>query len=401
MRNLMLPVFLMTMVSSPGNTQPSSGVQFKGGQAFYEFGSIVKGMAQATDTLDNSWMQRFGGTFDMEATRGDHLSLYLGAGSIFWHSIPAAAGNSASKVYYGDAILTKAFASFLFGNKEEPFLTGRLGFFPVKYSNSRTWGEYLFRSGTYPDYIVTGNGYTVVNTSSATVLGTQWTYRTAMGFSHDSFFTSERQTYPLHDFSFTYLAKYTSGFFNVGLGIQFDRLIPVSPTLTTPTSTKNGVFNYQNRQYAANPEYYKFLSMAAYRDGDSAQGDLWNADYQLMDSLTTFWEDNPGTRPQMEWITFKGIKPLAMLSLDFKSIFGSDYFRNDELKLYTEAAILGWKNQSIYYENRMDRLVVMAGFNLPTFGLLDNLNIEVERWTAPYANGYTNARDGNYTASRL
>jgi hypothetical protein len=37
----------------------------------------------------------------------------------------------------------------------------------------------------------------------------------------------------------------------------------------------------------------------------------------------------------------------------------------------------------------------MAGVNIPTFGLLDNFNVEVERWTAPYVNGYRTAREGN------
>lgn len=395
MRNPIAPALLAFLCNTLATAQEEGGVKFKGGQGFYEFGRIVKGVELAIDTIDNAWMQRFGGTFDMEAARGEHLSLHLGAGSIFWHSIPAISTSSASKVFYGDAILTKAYMNFGFGDKDNPFLAGKLGYFPVKYSNSRNLGEYLFRTGTYPGYVVTGNGYTAVNASSATVLGTQWSYFTSSGFSHEFFFTSERQTYPLHDFSLTYLTKYSGEFVNVGLGIQFDRLIPVTPSVTTPKTTKNGVFHYQNRQYSANPDYYRLKAKAAYLNNDSALGDLYTADYRLIDSLTVFWEDNPGTRPPMEWLTFKGIKPLAMLAFDFKSLFGGEIFRNDEMILYTEAVLMGWKNQPIYYENRMDRLVMMAGINLPTFGLLDNLNLEVERWTSPYANGYTNAREGN------
>ena len=394
MRNSILPAIFSLFAALPAASQEADGIRFKGAQTFYEFGGIVKGVELSTDTLDNMWVHRFGGTFDMEATRGEHLGLYFGAGSIFWHAIPAIQGNSASRVYYGDAILTKAFAQFGFGEKEAPYLSGKLGFFPVKYSPSRNLGEYLFRTGTYPDFIVTGNGYTAVNTSSASVLGTQWTHRFGEGFSQDLFFTSERQSYPLHDFSLTYMARHQSSLLTVGLGIQFDRLIPVTPSLTTPGDEKNTWFTYQGRTLVNNPEYYRLRSMGAARNGKTAEAAAWAADNRLIDSLRASWMADPAARPAMEKFTFKGIKPLAMAALDFKALFGNGIFRNDELILYSEAVLMGWKNQPIYYDDRMDRVAVMLGLNIPTFGLLDQLNVEVERWTAPYANGYRTAREG-------
>lgn len=178
--------------------QESPRIQFKGAQAFTEFGNIVNGLELSTDTLDNMWVQRFGGTFDLQASNGGNLDIYFGTGSIFWHAIPAIGNQSASKVFYGDAILTKAFAQFRFGEAmgdgENPLVVGKLGFFPVKYSPSKNLGEYLFRTGTYPSFLVTGNGYTAVNTvntGSTQVLGTQWTHHLSPAFSHDLFFTSE------------------------------------------------------------------------------------------------------------------------------------------------------------------------------------------------------------------
>jgi hypothetical protein len=389
-------VLLSALFALPALSEDGPEIRFKGAQAFYEFGSIVNGVELALDTLDNMFVQRFGGTFDLEARKGEHLDLYLGAGSIFWHSVPAISTQSSSKVFFGDAILTKAYAQLKFGETETPWLTGRLGFFPVKYGPSKNLGEYLFRTGTYPDYIVTGNGYTAVNIASATVLGTQWALNAPKTLSHDIFFTTERQSYPLHDFSLTYLGKYNGKFLNLGLGIQFDRLIPVTPSLTTPSEDKNTWFTHADGQkYVNNPEYYSLLAQGATLDGNAAEAAMWTARKNLVDSLRNAWEADPSSKPKLERFTFKGIKPLAMLALDFKTLFGDGLFRGDEMVLYSEAVLMGLENQPIYYENRMDRLAVTVGMNLPSFGLFDVLNIEVERWTSKYANGYRTAREGS------
>ena len=379
----------------PAHSQETSKINFKGAQAFYEFGSIVKGVELATDTLNNVWNQRFGGTFDLQASRGEQLDLYLGAGSIFWHAVPVIATQSASKVFYSDAILTKAFLQYHNGDKENITLTGKFGFIPVKYSNSKNLGEYLFRTGTYPGFLNTGNGYTAVNTSSAAILGTQWTHKISESFTHDFFITSERQSYPLHDFSLSYLAKYKGEFLNVGLGIQLDRLIPVTPSATTPNKRNNTYFTYLGKTYTNYPEYYRLLALGATKDGNSAEALKWTTAQNLVDSLRLAWETDPASKPKMEKYTFKGIKPVAMLSLDFKSLFGGDNFHGDELLLYSEAVLMGVQNYPIYYENRMDRLAVMVGLNLPTFGWLESFNIEAERLTSKYVNGYRIAREAN------
>ncbi len=395
MRKIIISLLLIGVLNAtPVFSQESSQIEFKGVQAFYEFGGIVNGLELATTTIDNMWTQRFGGTFDIQAGRGDNLNLYFGAGSIFWHAIPAITSQSASKVFYGDAILTKAFAEFNFGDEDIPTLRGKMGFFPVKYGPSKNLGEYLFRTGSYPSFLVTGNGYTAVNTASTPVLGTQWTHNFSEILSQDLFFTSERNSYPLHDFSLSYLAQFKGSFLNFGLGVQFDRLIPVTPSLTTPNDDKNTYFTHEGVIYANNPEYYRALSTGATTNGKVAEAAQWDAVKNLVDSLRGVWEVDPSLRPALEKHSFKGIKPMALASLDFKALFGGDLFHGDEMVLYSEAILMGWEDRPIYYENRMDRLAVMLGFNIPTFGLLDNFNVEVERLTAKYVNGYRTAREG-------
>jgi len=391
-----LPLALLGLCSAaPLLAAEKSKIEFQNAQIFYEFGTIVKGVELALDTIDNMWNQRFGGTFGVQASKGDNLHLYLGAGSIFWHAIPAIANQSGTRVYYGDAVLTKAYAEYDFGGSDSPDLVAKLGFIPVKYSNSKNLGEYLFRTGTYPSFLVTGNGYTVVNTAEEKVLGTQWSQRLGDHFSHDLFFTSERSSYPLHDFSLTYLAKYQTEFLKLSLGVQFDRLIPVTPSLTTPGEEKNTYFTYQGQTYTNNPEFYNYRATAAGLKGNAAEEAKWKAQADLIDSLRAVWEASPELKPKLEKYSFKGIKPLAMVSLDFKALLDNDLFRGEEMLLYSEAVLMGWENRPVYYENRMDRLAVMVGFNFPTFGLLDICNVEVERLSAKFVNGYRNAREGN------
>jgi len=60
-------------------------------------------------------------------------------------------------------------------------------------------------------------------------------------------------------------------------------------------------------------------------------------------------------------------------------------------RLFGEVALLGVENQPVYYQDRLDRVPMLAGLHLPTFGLLDLLSLEVEYCRNPYANSNENA----------
>jgi hypothetical protein len=53
---------------------------------------------------------------------------------------------------------------------------------------------------------------------------------------------------------------------------------------------------------------------------------------------------------------------------------------------YFEAALLGVKNYDHIYTKMGERIPVLFGFNLPTYGLLDLLGLEIEYYNAPYQN---------------
>jgi hypothetical protein len=67
------------------------------------------------------------------------------------------------------------------------------------------------------------------------------------------------------------------------------------------------------------------------------------------------------------------------MSVDLKPLLGlAGPFGSKDLILYTEAALLGVKGYAKYYDNALRRVPVMFGANLPAFGWLDDLALEVE-----------------------
>ena len=63
-------------------------------------------------------------------------------------------GKSRRLYYY--PYLSRADLTYNFGSSDDPDLSITLGYFPFKYNpDARNLGEYMFRSGTYPQYLIT------------------------------------------------------------------------------------------------------------------------------------------------------------------------------------------------------------------------------------------------------
>lgn len=89
-------------------------------------------------------------------------------------------------------------------------------------------------------------------------------------------------------------------------------------------------------------------------------------------------------------ITNQGINLMARLSLDVNSLLDLPESWGP-FKLFSEVALLGVENQPVYFEDRFDRVPILAGIHVPTFGLLDLLSLEVEYCRNPYLNSNQNA----------
>jgi hypothetical protein len=84
--------------------------------------------------------------------------------------------------------------------------------------------------------------------------------------------------------------------------------------------------------------------------------------------------------------TTAGTIVMARASLDLKKAFDSPIFRPADLRVYGEIAVLGWKNYPVFYEDRSQRMPVMGGINLPTFGLLDLFSVQIEHFGWDFLN---------------
>src|SRR5690606_28635318 len=208
---------------------------------------------------------------------------------------------------------------------------------------------------------------------------------------------------PLYDWSLGLLADYSTddGVFHIGAGVNFKRLLQVRPSRTTLKTNAQGEIAWRNihfhrngNDYYADPLFYQAQAEFYGRQGDAAR----QAQYQAVVDSLTLWLDpgNPGfvTDAERNYYTPAGTVVMAHASLDLRKMLGMP----DEgapFKIFTEAALLGWKDYPIFYENRLRRMPVMAGIHLPTFGLLNRLTVQFEHYDSPWSNSTYNLGEKN------
>lgn len=104
---------------------------------------------------------------------------------------------------------------------------------------------------------------------------------------------------------------------------------------------------------------------------------------------------NPA-RPDYRYFSSAGTLLMARASLDLKQLLPREAsgdgrpgrLGREDLRIFSEAALLGVSNYEVYYTRRTQRMPVMVGVNLPAFGLLDLVSLQVERFSSPYANNF-------------
>lgn len=217
-------------------------------------------------------------------------------------------------------------------------LTAEVGYFPFKYNpQSTNLGEYLFRSGTYPGWLMSGFENSIDRPKLAGV-HISHVLGSTVRLRQDFIVNTELEVFPYHDINLTYIVTPSFGrLFNFGVGVEQARLIAVDPRKTT--IGLDSVYQH------------KYDPKIGYIDIDTVPGDT------LRDTVR---------------YTFKGTKLMCRATFDFKELFGgsSDFFGREDLKLYGEATLLGVKNYAGWYEERKDRIPMMVGLNWPTNQIL-------------------------------
>ncbi len=246
---------------------------------------------------------------------------------------------------------------YSFGNEGKFNGEVGIGYFPYKYNPEvYNLGEYLFRSGTYPGWLITHFGW-----PKARLAGFRFSSTSFNRWRNDLLLTTEIEMYPYFDLTFSWISslKFLRNFFDIGAGISFCRFIANDPDLTTPEK----VFNI--------------------------------ADIEFKSS------NGPDTTYDTTYYSFKGTKVMCRLTLDPKALLPEkvrSIFGEGDGKIYCELDILGLQNQGgpvdstkllfNYYSELSERMPFTFGFHVPAFKLLNVLAVEFEYYKSPYPNDY-------------
>ncbi len=328
------------------------------GQAWDDFGRIMRASDSLlydgiVNTSGNS-VQSLGGQFTVEAELGEHWTGVLGIGAYqMADALGTLGGSTASPDFLNVSLMkpiSQASLTYFQGERGNPWLSVTAGNFSYDYNpDVKDLGLYLLRGPVYPGLLM--SGFQQFETDTTKAVQTGFHVHNAIGnFSHDLLLINERELPPTFDWSLAYVAKYRA--FNaleIGAGVNFYRLIPYSKPLETPGRNPNN---------------------ATAQDG--------TPNYDVV---------SPG---DTVFYTHQGIKLTGMFSLDPKRWLPFEHMGPEDFKLYGEAAVLGVKNYGAFYSDVWQRIPVMGGFNVPTFGVLDFLSVEVEWYGSHYRDDLAN-----------
>jgi hypothetical protein len=376
----------------------------------HEFGAVYDGLYSpktGPEVSPMEWVDHFGVFLRQDVTI-DRLELQLGLGGVFHfpkpeHVFPKFFSSMYKLFFFGPTV---AKADYTFGdpNSADGLRLGG-GLFPYKYNqDAANLGEYLFRSGPYPTYLMTG-GSLFVNDNAAYLQGLHANYRLG-NVSVDALFVTETMMPPLYDWSLALVASYrvAGGLLEVGGGVNFKRLVQIDPDRTVRKVRGNGdpvweniYFTRNGKDYYADPLFYQYQADFYYSKGTAADSTK-AAGFQASADSVTAWRDpsHPGfiTEAERNYYTPAGTVLMAYASLDLKKLLDVDPGRAP-FKLFAEAAILGLENYPVFYEDRLRRAPVMLGAHLPTFGVLDQFTVQFEYFDSPWANSTRSLGENN------
>lgn len=240
------------------------------------------------------------------------------------------------------------------------------GTFTYKYNpDARNLGEYLYRSGTYPGFVWSNEGWLLMNRAGSFSHGLLATANHG-AFKHNLSLFMEMLYAPVGDFSPGYDFSFTSPFLEFGGGVVLNHFIPIRPSKLRPKNDENTLVRVNDSV----PDGASGFTLVSYSAPKSELANLGLA--------------KPGPDTLVHRWTSKGVKAMARAALNLNSLLPEDKRSPDDLRLFGEVAVLGWENQPLFYEKLNERMPIMLGVNIPTFKLLDLLSVQVESYKSPY-----------------
>ncbi len=343
-------------------------------------------IGQAFKDDDKQPLQRTGAYLTISGVHNERLEVRATIGGLFWYAFPELA-QSSRVLRFGPGV-GQAQAIYRLG--DEPSATGsriQFGLFPVKYNrDAANLGEYLYRSGTYPAYLWTG-GWSYLNSASFLMQGVRVHLSTMNGtLLHDFGMHMERDiAQPLHDFSPSYMiTARPNSFLELGAGLVWSNAITFNSSRLAPRDADNAYSKTTNMPVQGLNEFVCSETSAARQ---------FCADQDTIRAAQTWadWEQcQNGDCSNIGFYTFRGVKTMARASVDMGVLLGLPSFspRRGDFRIYSEIALLGVENQPFFYEERYERMPVMAGLSIPTFGFIDRIAVEGEYRRSRFPNTF-------------
>jgi hypothetical protein len=351
--------------------------------ASVDFGEVKEGVT------DDLVLTRTGVFVSASGVVDEKLEVRLTLGGLFWYAATEQADAVNRLVKYGSGV-GEAQGIYTFGSPSDPHSRLQFGVFNVKYSDAHNLGEYLYRSGTYPGYMVTG-GWSYLNAAGYQAQGLRYVLPTFSGkVTHDFSLYMERGWEPMHDISPGYnLTVRPTPAVEVGAGVVWAHGIPLkSDKYLTPKAKRNAYSKttgmpVDGADAPRTPENPFGIedSVIFNIPGDPSSGVntiLYDTSAREAQTLRDWAACQAGDCSNIGYYTFKGFKAALRASLDIGMLLANPMMKPGDFKVYTEAALLGFKDYPYYYEDKLARLPVMAGINIPTFGWLSRLSAEAE-----------------------
>ena len=298
----------------------------------------------------HQWIQQNLLHLGINAVYSKNLQIKMGIEGRLWYSLPDQSGKTTGQAYaLYDKTLTyslyEACGTYLFNNLlgSTFSLSVTAGLFRYKYNpDVRNLGEYLFRSLAYPAVLINYFDQTDARLGGIKISGDLPLAQDFLKLHGDLMLTFETEMYPFFDATPSFIGNCLIGnFLDAGLGVSLYHVLPVNSGLTRPVTDPRNLYIENGKTY---------------------------------------------------FYTYGGTKLMARLGFDPKEIlkyFGANeiasFFGKEDLKIYSEAAILGLEsyphNDSVNspqqnkgnlwgYDTLSHKIPVVMGFNWPTHPLL-------------------------------
>jgi hypothetical protein len=320
--------------------------------ASLEFGNIIKGHDKNVGGLNNVWMEKAIIGFGVQTVFSPVDTFRAAAEMKMFNEYPRYELGASRRLYHYPYV-REAQVIRTFISKDRVRVMGGIGYYPYKYNaNARNLGEYLFRSTAYPQTLSTEFDYPFARLLGGYV-------KTAL-FDQvrcDVLIASNQEYMAIHDINAAILGTWNPGrVFEIGCAVSYGSILSADSNATTP---KN--------------------------------------------DISSAYIDTVNGKPDTQYYTFASTKIMARMSFDPKVLFTGDGFGGflgeHDLRLYTEAALLGTENyprafkSPVWYMNPLQRVPVMFGLTWPTNPLLT--------WISPVVPaGLSYVLDANHTVSK-